>query len=131
MDHRAEHPFPDIAWFSECIKCGLVVEPYHPERVLWQFGYIQTIPPRPFTPPRPNRSNLLEQYWERWIDHILTDQSRGRRCQYSGSGESVAEYMAWYDRISHIASHRSTSTAEIRFYDRCTIFSALTRCIYH
>ena len=37
MDHRAEHPFPDIAWYSGCIKCGLVVEPYHPERVLRQF----------------------------------------------------------------------------------------------
>ena len=65
MDHRAEHPFPDIAWFSECIKCGLVVEPYHPERVLRQFGYIQTIPPRPFTPPQPDRIILLDQYWER------------------------------------------------------------------
>ena len=94
MDHRAEHPFPDIAWFSGCIKCGLVVEPYHPERVLRQFGYIQTIPPRPFTPPQPDRSILLDQYWERWTDHVLTDKSRGRRCQYSGSGESVAEYMA-------------------------------------
>ena len=101
MDHRAEHPFPDIAWYSGCIKCGLVVEPYHPERVLCQFGYIQTIPPRPFTPPRPDCSILLDQYWERWTDHVLTDQSRGRRCQYSGSGESVPEYMAWYDRISY------------------------------
>ena len=36
-DHRAEHPFPDIAWYSGCIKCGQVVEPYHPERVLRQF----------------------------------------------------------------------------------------------
>ena len=101
VDHRAEHPFPDIAWYSGCIKCGLVVEPYHPERVLRQYGYIQTIPLRPFTPPRPDRSILLDQYWEKWTDHVLTDQSRGRRCQYSDSGESVAEYMAWYDRISH------------------------------
>ena len=54
MDHRAKHPFPDIAWYSGCIKCGLVVEPYHSERILRQFGYIQTIPPRPFTPPRPD-----------------------------------------------------------------------------
>ena len=100
-DHRAEHPFPDIAWYSGCIKCGQVVEPYHPERVLRQFGYIQTIPPRPFTPPRPDRSSLLVQYWERWTDHLLTDHSRGRRCLYSGSGESVPEYMAWYERISH------------------------------
>ena len=37
VDHRAEHPFPDIAWYSGCIKCGLVVEPYHPEWVLRQF----------------------------------------------------------------------------------------------
>ena len=37
VDHRAEHPFPNIAWYSGCIKCGLVVEPYHPERVLYQF----------------------------------------------------------------------------------------------
>ena len=100
-DHRAEHPFPDIAWYSGCIKCGQVVEPYHPKRVLRQFGYIQTIPPRPFTPPRPDCSSLLVQYWERWTDHLLTDHSRGRRCLYAGSGESVPEYMAWYERISH------------------------------
>ena len=62
VDYRAEPPFPDIAWFSGCIKCGLVVEPYHPEWVLCKFGYIQTIPPWPFAPPRPNRSMLLDQY---------------------------------------------------------------------
>ena len=77
VDHRAEHPFPDITWYSGCIKFGLVVESYHPERVLRQFGYIQTIPHRPFTPPRPDRSILLDQYWERWTDHVPTDQSRG------------------------------------------------------
>ena len=73
VDHRAEHPFPDIAWYSRCIKCGQFVQPYHPEWVLRQFGYIQTIPPRPFTSPRPDRSILLDQYWERWTDHVLTD----------------------------------------------------------
>ena len=29
-----QHPLLDIAFFSDCLKCGCVIEPYHSESVL-------------------------------------------------------------------------------------------------
>ncbi|KAL7206121.1 hypothetical protein ACSBR2_018932 [Camellia fascicularis] len=29
-----EHPFSDVAYYSGCLKCMYIVEPYHPDRVL-------------------------------------------------------------------------------------------------
>ena len=37
---REGHSILDIAFFSGCLKCMDVVEPYHPKRVLRQFGRI-------------------------------------------------------------------------------------------
>lgn len=42
---RSHHSLSNITFFSGCLKCGGIIEPYHPERVLRQFGYVQTIPP--------------------------------------------------------------------------------------
>ncbi|XP_028063031.1 uncharacterized protein LOC114266350 [Camellia sinensis] len=45
------------------------VEPYHPEKVLKQFGKVQTIPPAPLDPVRAIRGVTAGQY--RRIDHAL------------------------------------------------------------
>ncbi|THG11079.1 hypothetical protein TEA_002610 [Camellia sinensis var. sinensis] len=44
---RQHHPCHEITFYSGCLKCLDVVEPYHPKRVLRQFGRVQTIPPAP------------------------------------------------------------------------------------
>ncbi|KAL7208659.1 hypothetical protein ACSBR1_030405 [Camellia fascicularis] len=33
-DKRIDHPFSDVAYYSGCLKCMHIVEPYHPDRVL-------------------------------------------------------------------------------------------------
>ncbi|KAL7248480.1 hypothetical protein ACSBR2_003250 [Camellia fascicularis] len=33
-DKRIEHPFSDVAYYSGCLKCMHIIEPYHPDRVL-------------------------------------------------------------------------------------------------
>ncbi|XP_028051339.1 protein MAIN-LIKE 1-like [Camellia sinensis] len=51
-DCRKHHPCHEITFYSGCLKCLDVVEPYHPERVLRQFGRVQAIPPVPLDPVR-------------------------------------------------------------------------------
>jgi len=44
-DHRAVREFDLISCFSGHIQWGSVVVIHQPERVMRQFGYVQTIPP--------------------------------------------------------------------------------------
>ncbi|CAJ2659463.1 unnamed protein product [Trifolium pratense] len=46
-DHRDICTFEDITLYSGWIRCGLIKVRYLPEWVLWQFGYVQTIPRHP------------------------------------------------------------------------------------
>ncbi|CAL8994910.1 unnamed protein product [Prunus brigantina] len=43
---REHHPFADVAFYAGMLRCCDVIEPYHPEQVLRQFGRVQTIPPK-------------------------------------------------------------------------------------
>ncbi|MCI63391.1 serine/threonine-protein phosphatase 7 long form-like protein, partial [Trifolium medium] len=43
-EHRDVSPFQDIALYSGWIRCRPIKVRYLPERVLRQFGYVQTIP---------------------------------------------------------------------------------------
>ncbi|GMP24879.1 hypothetical protein CsSME_00043671 [Camellia sinensis var. sinensis] len=66
--------------------CLDVVEPYHPDRVLRQFGRVQTIPDAPLAPSRGARGNIsarytvmyryLDRMWEAWDNHVLSAQRR-------------------------------------------------------
>ncbi|KAL3653327.1 hypothetical protein CASFOL_003008 [Castilleja foliolosa] len=47
QDVRAHYPFSEVSFYSGYLSAHDVVEPYYPERVLRQFGYIQTIPRDP------------------------------------------------------------------------------------
>ncbi|KAL7182369.1 hypothetical protein ACSBR1_041138 [Camellia fascicularis] len=51
-DCRQHYPCHEITFYSGCLKCLDVVEPYHPERVFRQFGRVQTIPPAPLNSVR-------------------------------------------------------------------------------
>ena len=68
---REDRPILDIAFFSGCLKCIDVVEPYHPERVLRQFGRIQMIPRTPLAPTRASRGSTVGSYC---IVYVFLDQ---------------------------------------------------------
>ena len=123
---RDDRPFLEIAFFSGCLKCMDVVEPYHPERVLRQFGRIQTIPRAPLAPARASRGptagsyriayDFLDQIWEQWEDHVL---SRGRRSHpVVRPSDCVPGYMAWYSRITHLVVHPPESRSSIYHHAR-------------
>ncbi|MCI25722.1 putative IMP dehydrogenase/GMP reductase [Trifolium medium] len=47
-DHRQTRPFEDISWYTGRIMCGsAMICPYLPERVLRQYGHVQSIPRHP------------------------------------------------------------------------------------
>ncbi|KAL8515171.1 hypothetical protein ACS0TY_014034 [Phlomoides rotata] len=47
---REQHPLEEIVFFHGCIRSFDIAEPYHPDHVLRQFGYVQTIPAAPLGP---------------------------------------------------------------------------------
>ena len=108
-EDRIHHPLQPVAFYTGCLKFGAIVEPYHPQRVLRQWSYVQTIPPSPLAPYRAQRGSTSATYqvaytfedqrWESWNLYVLTEESRGRRCVTLG--ETVPEYTAWYESISH------------------------------
>ncbi|KAK9088808.1 hypothetical protein Scep_027890 [Stephania cephalantha] len=58
-----------MAFYSGKIKYMDVVEPYHPERILRQFGHVQSIPDPPYRPLEAHRGpackQVLRQVWVR------------------------------------------------------------------
>ncbi|KAL7185844.1 hypothetical protein ACSBR2_027746 [Camellia fascicularis] len=85
-DKRIEHPFSDVAYYSGCLKYMHIVEPYHPDRVLRQFGRVQIIPSPPLAPVRASRGSTAKQnsiaykylgtIWESWENHLLSETAR-------------------------------------------------------
>ncbi|XP_040365458.1 uncharacterized protein LOC112170737 isoform X2 [Rosa chinensis] len=84
--HREAHPLLEITFYTGMLKCLDIVEPYYPDRVLRQFGRVQTIRHNPYTPSRVRRVSDSKSYkvvyeyfdglWQRWRDHVLADANR-------------------------------------------------------
>ncbi|MCL7034271.1 hypothetical protein MKW94_022542 [Papaver nudicaule] len=106
---REHHTFDEIAFYSGCLTAFEVVEPYHPDRVLRQFGRFQRIPNSPYSPVdvcRPKDSNGYlvgfkgkYQYWVCWQDHLLPELERGHIVIRPSDCDPA--YMEWYKTVSH------------------------------
>ncbi|KAL5185008.1 Protein MAIN-LIKE 2 [Glycine soja] len=86
-EHRGVKGFELISSFQGQLRWGPMVVTARPERVLRQFGYIQSIPPPPVS-----ASLSYDDINDRWVhfaDHVLA------------VGELCADYMEWFFRISH------------------------------
>ncbi|GAU50435.1 hypothetical protein TSUD_134900 [Trifolium subterraneum] len=101
-DHRHIRPFEDISWYSGWIMCGsAMISPYLPERVLRQFGHVQSIPRHPDESAKAglNRFTIGEAFANYLVENYVTEEMRGPRAQ--NGFETVPGYIAWFYRVSH------------------------------
>ena len=109
QESKDHHPFPGIAFFTGCIKCMDIVEPYHLERVLWQVDRVQIIPPLPIPPSHYRRGynakqyrlsyNSVDHFWERWRNYVWSEEEKSMPVTYQW--EAIDQYTDWYLHISH------------------------------
>ncbi|KAH1256614.1 Protein MAIN-LIKE 1 [Glycine max] len=92
--HRGVRAFELISSFQGQLRWGPMVVTARPERVLRQFGYIQSIS----SPPVSARLSHddIDDRWMHFADHVLVV---GELCLVPG--QVSADYMEWFFRISH------------------------------
>ncbi|XP_045822299.1 protein MAIN-LIKE 1-like [Trifolium pratense] len=99
-NHRVTRPFEEISFYSGWIRCGPMIVRYLPERVLRQFGRVQTIPRHPSHSANPLTPRLqISQQYAQYMDWVLTPEERGDLPLHSWN--VAPGYMRWYFRISH------------------------------
>ena len=96
-DHRVIRRFEQICLFSGYIRWGPIFHKHMPERVLRQYGYVQTIP----APPRDYRASPVtpQQMDERWMHFLSYLAQTGDVARYAS--QCAAGYIEWYYSISH------------------------------
>ncbi|KAH6807024.1 hypothetical protein C2S51_028132 [Perilla frutescens var. frutescens] len=100
---------PKVTFYEGCITACDIVEPYLPDRVLRQFGRVQTIPHPPLDPvvfrrgKKPGQYRvvwgMLTSFYEQWESHMLARERRGRVVY--PAWVCSPDYQQWYESISH------------------------------
>ncbi|KAK9094519.1 hypothetical protein Scep_025988 [Stephania cephalantha] len=98
-----------MTFYSGTLKYMDVVEPYHPERILRQFGHVQSIPDPPYRPLEAHRGPSALKYsvkygfqqdnWERWRNHLLAPEVRGDKTEFEFL--ATPDYLPWFLKVSH------------------------------
>ncbi|KAK9140912.1 hypothetical protein Scep_010593 [Stephania cephalantha] len=106
MDNGVVHA---MAFYSDTLKYMDVVEPYHPERILRQFGHVQFISDPPYRPLEAHRGISALRYsvkygfqqdnWERWHNHLLAPEVHGDKVQFEFL--VTPDYLLWFLKVSH------------------------------
>ncbi|KAL5190863.1 Protein MAIN-LIKE 1 [Glycine soja] len=89
-EHRGVRAFQEISSFQGQLRWGPMIVTVRLERVVRQFGYIQSIPPPPVSAQLSH--DQINDWWMEFADHLLP---AGQLCLVS------ADYMEWFFRISH------------------------------
>ncbi|KAL5154160.1 Protein MAIN-LIKE 1 [Glycine soja] len=93
-EHRGVRAFELISSFQGQLRWGPMVVIVRPERVVRQFGYIQSIPPLPVS-ARLSHDDIDDR-WMHFVEHVLP---AGELCLVPG--QVSVDYMEWFFRISH------------------------------
>jgi hypothetical protein len=98
--HRQARQFERVSLYSGWLGCGERMVRYLPERVLHQFGFVQTIPRHPVqsAPVDVNLAEITNRF-QRALDYTLTPQELG---EITVHGVEVADgYIEWFYQVSH------------------------------
>ncbi|XP_006603524.1 protein MAIN-LIKE 1-like [Glycine max] len=93
-DHRGVRGFELISSFQGQLRWGPMVIIVRPERVLRQFGYIQSIPLSPVSASL--SYDDIDDRWMHFSDHVV---AMGELCVVPG--QVSTDYMKWFFQISH------------------------------
>jgi len=89
-DHRQVHPFDRVNLYSGWLRYGDCMVRYLPERVLRQFGRVQTIPIHPVqrAPPDLNLAEISNRF-RRALDYTPTPEQLGQRAVHDVEAAKV------------------------------------------
>ncbi|KAL5160581.1 Protein MAIN-LIKE 1 [Glycine soja] len=93
-EHRGVRAFQEISSFQGQLRWGPMIVAVRPERVVRQFGYIQSIPPPPVSARLSQEQ--IDDRWMEFADHLLP---AGQPCLVPG--QVSVDYIEWFFRISH------------------------------
>ncbi|KAL5141605.1 Protein MAIN-LIKE 1 [Glycine soja] len=93
-EHRGVRAFQEISSFQGQLRWGPMIVTVRPERVVRQFGYIQSIPPSPVSARLSH--DQIDDRWMEFADHLLP---AGQLCLVPG--QVSADYIEWFFHISH------------------------------
>jgi len=99
-DHLQARPFERVSLYSGWLRYGDHMVRYLPERVLRQFGRVQTIPRHPVesAPPLTNLAEISLRF-QHALDHALTPEQLRHRAVHGV--EAVDGYIKWFYLHSH------------------------------
>jgi len=99
-EHRQARPFKQVSLYSGWLRFGDHMVRYLPERVLRQFGRVQTIPRHPVesAPVDVNLAEITNRF-RTALDYVLTPQQLGERAVHDV--DAVDGYIDWFYRHSH------------------------------
>jgi len=99
-NHRQARPFDWVSLYSRWLRCGDRMVRYLPERVLRQFGRVQTLPRHPVesVPPDVNLAEITNRF-RRALDYALTPQQLEERAVHDMV--AVDGYIDWFYCHSH------------------------------
>lgn len=94
-------------WFFGCLSLDTISEPYHPNRVVRQFGRVQDKPCAPICPQfssRKKTKSYIARYDTRdsaflnFKEYLLDEEMRGPKATVKG--QCTPEYDAWYTSVA-------------------------------
>ena len=96
-----ETPFHDVCWYSGWIMAGKQRMVRHlPERVLRQYGYVQTVPRPPTTIMPLAPTDVVAAFLE-FALHVVPQQHRGDQAPNDEPWRHSNRYIRWFYHVSH------------------------------
>lgn len=109
--HRSVRPQDARALFSGYIRTpyGPAVRPHLPERVLWQFGSVQTVPRHPsVVMERSPGAEDVDAAFAAYEQYLVPEGVPA-----TVGGQTSSNYMDWYSMVSHRFIIPDTKRAEL------------------